>query len=280
MGSGLNAYLDDIIAYKRAHRPPVPPNLEQLVAIAPPPRSLLASVGTARVFVIAECKKASPSKGLLAPHYDPVALAQLYANAGASAISVLTDERFFGGSLDDLRAVRQAVDLPLLRKDFTLDERDLLEARAAGADLVLLIARVLPDPLLGQLVTAARDLGLEPLVEVHDEEEVHRALEAMAPLIGINNRDLTTFKTDLATSERLLPLIPRGITVISESGISNTADVLRLRAAGVHGVLVGEALIIAPDPAAWLRALVEAGCPDCTGTCNIQTAGQETATVV
>jgi indole-3-glycerol phosphate synthase len=158
---------------------------------------------------------------------------------------------------------RDAVDLPVLRKDFTLDERDLLESRAAGADLVLLIARVLPDPLLGVLVAKTRELGMEPLVEVHDEGEAQRALEAMAPIIGINNRDLATFETDLATTERLLEMIPEGVVVISESGIRGGEDVARLHAAGAHGVLVGEALITAPDPAEKLRELVEAGCPDC-----------------
>jgi indole-3-glycerol phosphate synthase len=259
----MRDHLDEIVRYKRAHRVPPAADLERRVANAPEPRSLLRSLGTYRTVVIAECKKASPSRGVLAERYDPAALAQAYEESGAAAVSVLTDEAFFQGSLTDLVVVREAVDLPVLRKDFTLDKMDLLEARAHGADLVLLIARILADAELDRLLAVTRELGMEAIVEVHDQNEVYRALVAGAELVGINNRDLGTFSTDLAVTERLLSVIPSQIAVVSESGIESGEDVARLREAGARGVLVGEALIRAPDPGALLRELVDAGCPDC-----------------
>jgi len=256
-------YLDDIIAYKREHRSSPPADLEQRVATAPPVRPFRELLGTYRTGVIAECKKASPSQGLLVEEYDPVRLACRYQDGGASAISVLTDETFFRGSMADLEAVRGVVELPVLRKDFMLEEQDVLEARAAGADIVLLIARVLEPAALDRLIELASELGMDALVEVHDEADVDVALNAACRLMGINNRDLTSFDTDLAVTERLMKIIPSQIAVVSESGISSGIDVAALRVMGVRTVLVGEALLRAKDPAALLGEMVEAGCPDC-----------------
>jgi indole-3-glycerol phosphate synthase len=207
------------------------------------------------VRVIAELKKASPSRGVLAADFDPLALARIYATHGAAAISVLTDEKYFKGSLATLTAVREVVDVPLLRKDFTIDEYQVWEARAAGADAVLLIVSILDDPQLGDLLAAAKGLGLGALVEVHTAGELDRALAAGARVIGINNRDLRTFETRIETTLALLPAIPPGPTVVSESGFFTGADVRRVVAAGAHAVLVGEALVRAADPAATLREL-------------------------
>jgi indole-3-glycerol phosphate synthase len=259
----LTTYLDDIVRHKRRHRHEADSDLEGRVTAAPPARSLVAGAGTYRALVIAECKKASPSKGLLVDQYDPVNLARAYESAGAAAISVLTDESFFQGSLMDLVKVRAVVEVPVLRKDFTLYETDLLVARAAGADLILLIARILSDAELRHLLSVANDLGMEAIVEVHDEVDVNRALEAGSLIVGINNRDLSTFQTDIRVTERLLPLIPSDIAVISESGITSPDQVHRLQQAGARGVLIGEALLREGDPAALLRELVNAGCPDC-----------------
>lgn len=256
-------YLDEIVEYKRAHRGPVPSDLDRLAADAPPSRSLLRSLGTYRAFLIAECKQASPSRGMLTEHYDPVSLARIYEANGAAAISVLTDKKFFGGSLEHLVEVRRAVDAPVLRKDFTLDERDLLEARAFGADLVLLIAAILTDAELCRLLEVSIALSMETIVEVHDESEVDRALAAGAQIVGINNRDLHAFRTDLGVTERLLPMIPSQVVTVSESGIFTAEQVHRLQTAGARGVLLGEALIRAPDTGALVRELVEACCPDC-----------------
>jgi len=256
-------YLEEIVATRRENRPPARPDLEERVTTAPAPRSLLQTLGTYRTAVIAECKKASPSKGLLVEEYDPVALARGYEEAGASAISVLTEETYFQGSIEHLTAVRDAVEVPVLRKDFTLDRRDLLEARAAGADLILLIAAILDDAQLEHLLAETGNLGMEAIVEVHDEVELMRALRVAAPIVGINNRNLRTFETDLATTERLVAVIPPGAVIISESGISSIHDMVRLNELRVSAALVGEALVRAPDPSALLRDLVAAGCPDC-----------------
>jgi indole-3-glycerol phosphate synthase len=207
------------------------------------------------VRVIAELKKASPSRGVLAADFDPVALARVYAGNGAAAISVLTDEKYFQGRLELLGAVRRVVDVPLLRKDFTIDEYQVWEARAAGADAVLLIVGILEDPLLGELLAAANVLGLGALVEIHTAAELERALAAGAGVIGINNRDLRTFETTLDTTLALLPSIPRGPVVVSESGFFTAADVRKVADAGAHAVLVGEALVRAADAGAKLREL-------------------------
>jgi indole-3-glycerol phosphate synthase len=207
------------------------------------------------VRLIAEVKKASPSKGTLNADLDPVAQARVYARAGASAISVLTDEKYFRGALADLVAVRAAVELPLLRKDFILDEYQLWESRAAGADAVLLIVAVLDDERLRDLHHAAKGIGLATLVEVHAAAELDRALSLGAPVIGVNNRNLQTLETSLAPSLALLSRIPRAHTAVSESGIFTRADVERVVRAGAHAVLVGESLVRARDVATKVREL-------------------------
>ena len=207
------------------------------------------------VRLVAEVKKASPSRGVLADDLDPVALARRYAAAGADAVSVLTDEKYFQGRLDLLGAIRDAVTPPLLRKDFTLDEYQLWEARAAGADAVLLIVAILESPLLRDLLAAAKGLGLAALVECHTAEELDRALAAGSRLLGINNRDLATFETRIETTLALLPLVPPGPLVVSESGFFTGDQVRQVVAAGAHAVLVGEALVRAADVGAKVREL-------------------------
>jgi len=212
-----------------------------------------------RVKLIAELKRASPSKGILAPHLDLFQVADIYTQNGASAISVLTDEKFFMSKLETLRELRftRKSELPLLRKDFTIDEVQLYEARANGADAILLIAAALTDDrLFADLHTAALALGLTALVEVHDEAETERALKLKdVKLIGINNRNLATFDVSLETTEKLRPMIPAGIMVVAESGIFNGSDVERLAKANVDAILVGEALVTAADIPAKVREL-------------------------
>jgi indole-3-glycerol phosphate synthase len=212
-----------------------------------------------RVSVIAEVKKASPSRGVLSATLDPVALAGTYADAGAAAISVLTDEKYFRGRLDDLIAVRAAVAVPLLRKDFTIDEYQVWEARAAGADAVLLIVAALDDAVLGDLLAVSKAAGVAALVEAHTASEVDRALAAGASIIGINNRDLKTFETRIETTIDLAPRIPPGPVVVSESGFFTATDVRRVIDVGITAVLVGEALVRAPDPRRTLGDLIGAG---------------------
>ena len=224
----------------------------------PDPWDRLQEWPPGRRAVIAEIKRRSPSRGALRPDLDPAALARDYARAGAFAVSVITEPDFFGGSLDDLEAARRAADVPLLLKDFVVDPYQVWEARARGADLVLLIAAV-----LGGRTRAFVDLcfhvGLEPLVEVHGEAELDLALRSGARFVGVNNRDLATFRVDTTVSERLLPRIPPGIAAVSESGLRGPEDLDRLEAAGARAFLIGEALVTAPDPAAALRRLVERG---------------------
>jgi len=223
--------------------------LESAAARAEPSRGFsLALAGTESVALIAECKRRSPGAGPIRPELDPARLAAGYERAGASAISVLTDFPFFGGSLEDLGAVREATSIPILRKDFTLHPLHLLEARAGGADAVLLIVRILDDVELERLHRDAIGLGLDVLVEVHDSSELERALAIGAQIIGINNRDLATFTTDLGTTEGLLASIPSGVVIVSESGIRSREDVRRLGSTGVHAILVGEAILTAADP--------------------------------
>ncbi len=200
------------------------------------------------ISVIAEFKRASPSKGDIRPDADIAAVAAAYERAGVSAMSVLTEERHFRGSLDDLRAARRACGLPLLRKDFIIDGYQLLEAAAAGADAVLLIAAALDDDRLAGLQRDAEAVGLECLVEVHDRNELERALETAPAIIGINNRDLRTFDVDLGRSLNLIELVPDDVIVVGESGISDRKDVSRLAEAGFDAILVGETLMRAPDP--------------------------------
>jgi len=220
------------------------------------PRGFAAALRAAeQPAIIAELKKRSPSKGEIRPDFDPVACARAYADGGAAALSVLTDERYFGGQLDFLEKVRAAVPLPLLRKDFVIDPSQVDEARVAGADAVLLIAAALEPAALKSLSARARALGLDALVEVHDEAELEVALEAGAELLGINNRNLRTFETDLAVTERLAPRVPRGVLLVAESGIFHARDLARLARAGAHAFLVGESLMRQPDLASALRTL-------------------------
>jgi indole-3-glycerol phosphate synthase len=231
--------------------------LERHCATLDAPRDFEAALRPARapVALIAEVKKASPSRGVLAVDLDPVALAVEYARHGADAISVLTDEKYFQGHLDLLDAIRTRVTVPLLRKDFTIDEWQLWESRAAGADAVLLIVSILDGRLLGDLLAAAKGLGLAALVECHTAAELDRALAAGARVVGINNRDLATFDTRIETTLELLPLVPPGPIVVSESGFFTGEQVRRVVDAGARAVLVGEGLVRAPDVAAKIREL-------------------------
>jgi len=234
--------------------------LEERLEDLSPPHSLLQAIGNEKGpkhRIIAEIKRASPSKGVLRADLDPGPLSERYRRAGAVALSVLTDERFFHGSLDHLREVRRRVDLPLLRKDFILDPYQIYEGRLYGADAVLLIVRALHPDQLKPLLKVVLSLGMEALVEIHGEEELTVALEAGARIIGINNRDLATFQVDLSTTERLMPRIPKDVFVVSASGIQTREQVDLLESKGVKAFLVGEALVTAPDPEEKLRELVK-----------------------
>jgi indole-3-glycerol phosphate synthase len=253
--------LDTIVAAKRreieASRERTPKaELERRLAAAPAVRDFRAALDRpGEVRVIAEVKKASPSAGVLRADFDPVAIARTYAAHGAAALSVLTDAPFFQGHLSYLTAVHAAVAPPVLRKDFLLDRYQLLEARVAGADAVLLIAEILDDRALPGLLREAQALGLEVLVELYDRANLPRVLDSGARLVGINNRDLRTFETRLEHTLELAQRVPLGVCLVSESGIRNREDVLRLGAAGVRAVLVGETLMCAPDVGAKLDEL-------------------------
>ncbi len=223
----------------------------------PQARDFRAALRREDLSLIAEMKSRTPSMGvLMGDGYSPAGLAREYTRAGAAAVSVLTHQEGFGGSLEHLAEARGATDLPLLRKDFITDAYQVLEARRAGADAVLLIVAVLDAGDLAELIRTTRRLGMEALVEVHDQAEVEAALEAGAEVIGINNRDLRTFSVDLGLTERLRPLIPAGRVVVAESGIHTQADARRMRAAGADAVLVGEALMRAADAVAAARELI------------------------
>ncbi|MBW3596847.1 MAG: indole-3-glycerol phosphate synthase TrpC [Planctomycetes bacterium] len=258
----MTTILDKIVATKKqeiaaaeAARPER--ELRAEVADAPPVRDFFAPLAPAgSIRLIAEVKKASPSKGVIREDFDPVAIARIYEENGAACISVLTDERFFQGSLEYLAAIRRHVKVPLLRKDFILATRQLLEARCAGADAVLLIAECLDDCNLRKLHNEAVELGLTPLVEFYEESNLERVLDAGATLIGVNNRDLRTFHTDLEHTMRMRARVPADCVLVGESGIHSRADALRLESAGVDAMLVGEHLMASPNIAAAVRELL------------------------
>jgi indole-3-glycerol phosphate synthase len=252
-------------------------DLRAFANVAPPTIDFKLALQRPGVSLIAECKKASPSKGLIAPDYEPVQLATTYVRAGASAISVLTDARYFQGSLNDLRDVKEAIllsrseakqslserrQIPVLRKDFLFHPYQIYEARAAGADAVLLIASVLKDKELSALFKLTNELAMEALVEVHTEEELDRILELEPRIVGINNRNLQTFEVDFDNSALLRSKIPAGIATVAESGIKSALDVQRMRDLGFDAILVGEFLVRSKDTFTETVALVEAGLTD------------------
>ena len=256
----MTTYLDRILKDHRAiaqsdHRP-----LRDLTAAAmemPPARGFAAALrGQSTLTVIAEVKRRSPSKGDLFADLDPAAVATAYQRGGASCLSVLTDTPDFGGSAADLQAARNACTLPVLRKDFTVSERDVLDARIMGADCVLLIAAALDKSELLTFADVALSIGLDVLVEIHDESELDIALRADAHIIGVNQRDLITFRVDHERAERMAGLIPAGVVRVAESGVRDRNDAIKLRAAGYDAVLVGESLVTAADPAAAIAELL------------------------
>lgn len=261
----MATYLDRILAAHRARAEADDRSLAPLVAEARAqslPRGFAAALRAAEgVAVIAEVKRRSPSKGDLAAGLDPAALAGAYERGGATCLSVLTDAEFFGGSPDDLRAARAATRLPVLRKDFTVSPADVCDARIMGADAVLLIAAALDDDELTDLHTLALDIGLDALVEVHDEAELERAVAAGAHLVGVNQRDLVTFEVDHERATRVGAAIPATAVRVAESGIRGRDDVAALAAAGFDAVLVGELLVTADDPEAAVAALCALGRP-------------------
>ena len=258
--------LDEIVAHKREEvaaakrRQPLAELKALLNALEDRPRGFARALRTVAesggTALIAEVKKGSPSKGIIRPDFDPLDIAETYQAGGATCLSVLTDERFFHGHLNYLGLIRERVRLPLLRKDFICDPYQIVEARVAGADAVLLIAAMLETAHLQEFAAIAGELGLDVLLEVHDEAELERALATDCPLIGINNRDLRTFVTDLAVTERLAPGVPAERLVVAESGIHRRADVERLQAAGASAFLVGESLMREKDIGAKVRELI------------------------
>lgn len=265
MSAGI---LDRIVQVKHEEVQSLAPLRTELRARAedaPPVRAFAAALRhPAEVRLLAEVKRRSPSAGEIRPGADPAEVARAYEAAGAAACSVLTDRQFFGGDLDALRAVRAAVSLPLIRKDFVIDPVQIWEARGAGADAVLLIVRILDDARIADLLALTRELGMDALVETHDDAEMERALRLGADLVGVNNRDLDTFRTDLELSLRMAVDVPAGVTYVAESGIRTAEDVDRLGAAGVDAILVGESLMRQPDLRAAAAALV--GRPRADGT--------------
>ncbi len=265
--------LDEIMAWKRQEvakqmEEMSESDLRALVTFTPPAEDFAAALAQPGVSLIAEVKKASPSKGLIAKEFDPVDLALTYADGGARAISCLTDARFFQGQLEYLTAIKEAfrqrhIHLPVLRKDFIYHPYQILQARVAGADAILLIMAVLGDAEYRDLLAYTRELGMEALVEVHNEQELERALKTSPRIIGINNRDLRTFQVDLETTARLRPLIPDTVLVVAESGIRNPDDVRILKSMDVDAILVGESLVRAPrkERKRKVQQLVHAGQP-------------------
>jgi indole-3-glycerol phosphate synthase len=257
----MATYLDRILERHREVAEGETRSLDALIdeAQSLPPtrgfRAALAAEGAERLAVISEIKRRSPSKGDLNAELDPVAMAQAYAAGGASCLSVLTDVEFFGGSVADLQAARSACSLPVLRKDFTVSPFDVVDARLMGADCVLLIAAALEPCKLGDYHALATELGLDVLVEIHDEHELESALAADATLIGVNQRDLVTFQVDHERAVRMAGVIPDGVVKVAESGVRGPDDATSLRAAGYHAVLVGETLVTSGDPSAALQSL-------------------------
>ncbi|MEE8420989.1 MAG: indole-3-glycerol phosphate synthase TrpC [Dehalococcoidales bacterium] len=229
--------------------------LQEAIARGQTPLDFAGALCGGGTRLIAEVKRASPSRGLLCPEFDPVKLAKTYAANDAAAISVLTEENYFQGSLDHLTAIRKEVALPLLRKDFIFDPYQVYESRAYGADALLLIVAILGQGQLGELLSLSHNLGMDCLVEVHNKAEVARALGSGAEIIGINNRDLKTFEVDINTTRRLRPLIPAGYTVVSESGIRSGEDVAELKGWGINAILVGETLVTAADIPSKMREI-------------------------
>lgn len=257
MGTFLDTVVEEIREDLRDRKQAVPASeLEAAIGPAPRGRPFSEALIDEGISLIAEMKRASPSKGPIRPDASVADIVTAYERAGARACSVLTEERHFGGSLDDLRAARAAVDIPLLRKDFLIDPYQLLEARAAGADAALLIVAGLEGEQLGEMMSAAADLGLDALVEVHSESEIEAAVTAGAEVIGVNNRDLQSLEVDLETTFTLLADIPAGTVVVAESGISTPRDVRALEDAGVDAILVGEALMTADDTARAVEELL------------------------
>ena len=254
--------LDTIIAHKQkelqieAEQVPLT-KLKSKLANLPPTKDFRAAIAQSdNINLIAEVKKKSPSKGIIREDFDPIQIAETYVENGAAAISVLTDVRFFDGRLDYLSSIRQVVDVPLLRKDFTIDPYHIYQARVAGADAILLIVAALTKDQLREFMDIAASLSLASLVEVHTDTELEIALDVGAEIIGINNRDLRTFHTDLATTFSLQEFLPTGKVVVSESGIYTRADVESLREAGVNAILVGESLMRSPDIGEQVRKLI------------------------
>jgi indole-3-glycerol phosphate synthase len=259
-------YLDEILKLKRDELASIKASgefssrldcLKKKMEAAGPPRDFIEAVSRDGVRIIAEVKKASPSKGVIREDFDPVQIARTYEQSGAAAISVLTEEKYFLGSLDHLTRVRESVSLPVLRKDFIVDPYQVYESRAAGADSILLIVGVLTVPLLKELLSLSRELSMEALVEVHTEEELAIAVDTGARVIGINNRDLKSFTTDIDITMRLAGKVPEDKIIISESGIKTVDDIRLLKAQGVDAILIGEALVREQNISGKLREFLD-----------------------
>jgi indole-3-glycerol phosphate synthase len=258
---GKEEMLDKIIAQKREDveqrkKVAIMTYLQERITCQKPPLDLAPALKGDNIRLIAEVKRASPSRGMLSPNFNPIKLAQTYAEGGAAAISVLTEANYFMGSIQHLAAIKEVVGLPLLRKDFILDPYQVYESRAYGADALLLIAAILGQEQLKEFVSLSRSLGLRCLVEVHNKDEVERAVLSGAQIIGINNRDLNTFVVDITTTHLLRPLIPRERIVVSESGIKSRRDMEKMSNWGADAVLIGEALVTAGDVRAKMKELL------------------------
>lgn len=259
--------LDEIMRYHREQLPKIKRevplrDVQAFASVMPPPFDFYAALAKDGVSLIAECKKASPSKGVMVRNYDPVQLAKMYVKGGAAAISVLTDARHFQGSLSHLRDVREATfaaGIPLLRKDFTFDPYQIYEARAAGADAILLIAAVLGKGQMQELLALTHSLGMNALVEVHSQAELETVLEIKPRIVGVNNRNLQTFEVDFENTRRLREKIPSDILAVGESGLKSADDVRTMRIIGVNAILVGETLVKSKEPLATVREFVAAG---------------------